>query len=185
VAGFALVGSIAHDSSNLNEAVAAYQKVLQLDPQLRSLPFSVVQFWRELSHDLIATGRPEEAREGLIAALARRDDAELHFLRAKAEEALGENDAAESSCARAVERDPALGQAWLLLGQIALRKGKPREALVDLERAGKLMPETCESVYALSQAYRRLGDGEKAMRLAKRAKTLRARAFRAPGVVAP
>ena len=183
VVGFALLGSIAHDSWNPQAAVTAYRRVLELDPTLSSLPFSSTQFWSEFGQDLIATGRAAEARERLIGVLAARDDAILHFTRARAEEALGENEAAEASCRRAVDRDPTLGQAWLLLSQLALRKKEPREALEALERARALLKETYESVYTLSQAYRQLGKSEEANRLAKRAGDLRAGPRRAdPGV---
>lgn len=179
--GFALLGSIAHDDSNPNAAVAAYQKVLELDPSLSALPFPATVFWRELSEDLIATGRPAEARERLLGALARHDDAELHYLQGKAEEALGLNDEADASCRRAVERDPELGGAWLLLARLALRRQQPREALDELNRAAGLLPETYDSVYTLSQAYRQLGKTEEAKRLGKKAEALRAKAFPSAG----
>jgi tetratricopeptide (TPR) repeat protein len=64
----------------------------------------------------------------------------------------------------ALKLKPLLPEAHYLLGDLALRRGKPEEALVDLEQAVKLDPEGTKIHFALFRTYRRLGRKEDAAR---------------------
>ena len=64
----------------------------------------------------------------------------------------------------ALKLKPVLPEAHYLLGDLALRRGKPEEALVDLEQAVKLDPEGTKIHFALFRTYRRLGRKEEAAR---------------------
>jgi tetratricopeptide (TPR) repeat protein len=64
----------------------------------------------------------------------------------------------------ALKLKPLLPEAHYLLGDLALRRGNPEEALVYLEQAVKLDPEGAKIHFALFRAYRRLGRKEDAAR---------------------
>jgi tetratricopeptide (TPR) repeat protein len=177
VPGYALIGTVHHDDAARAEAIAAYEKVLELDPELKSMPLPTAIFWDELTKDLIATGRAPEARRILAAAQARRDDdAELHYVRGTVEEALGAVDTAEMSWLRALEIAPNHLRAWRALGRFELKRGRLDEALRRLTRASELDPNDYETAYSLSLALRRSGRAEEANAVAKRAEELRAKA---------
>ncbi|MDR3632204.1 MAG: tetratricopeptide repeat protein [Isosphaeraceae bacterium] len=179
--GYAMIGSIRHDDRDPAGAIAAYEKVLELQPDLKSLPFDYSIFWNELTTDLIASGRAEDACRLLSAELQRRDDAILYYLRGLAEESLGVADAAEKSWLQAVERDPRSKQAWLSLGRLELKTQRPEPAIEHLTRALTIAPDDYETVYSLALAYRQLGRADEAEQYTKRADQIRAMMINAEG----
>lgn len=54
------------------------------------------------------------------------------------------------------------GVALIQLGKILTKNGEPEKAVEYLEQANALMPSNADPIYALSEAYRFLGDKEKA-----------------------
>lgn len=64
----------------------------------------------------------------------------------------------------ALKLKPTLPEAHYLLGDLALRRAKPEEALMHLEQAVKLDPEGAKIHFALFRTYRRLGRKEDAAR---------------------
>ena len=175
-AGYALLGTIDHEEGKRPQAIAAYERLLAIDPSLSGLPFPASLFWTELTGDLIAEGRPEEASRLLRDGLNHRDDATLHYLRGRAERAAGQSDEAEACCRRALERDPGLGGAWLLLGQLALHRQQPDKALELLNRAEAVDPDRFETATGLQLAHRQLGHLAEAARFAGKVQQLRRRA---------
>jgi len=171
--GICLLGTIHHEVHHLKQAVDAYEQVLTLDPTLSRMPLPATLFWSEYTEDLITLGRAAEARRLLLSALASRDEPMLHFLLARAERARGDFEAAEACCNRAVEKDPTLREAWVLLGQLALPKREPRKAVACLNRALALSPDDFETNYGLSIAYRLIGDVAAADRFARKVERLR------------
>src|SRR4051794_8187093 len=77
VIGYTLLGSVKHDLKESESAVAAFERVLELDPRLRSMPLPATTFWDYLAGDLLAAGRAASARDYLTRALAEHDDATL------------------------------------------------------------------------------------------------------------
>lgn len=73
-----------------------------------------------------------------------------------------------------------LPEAHYLLGDMALRRGKPEKALEHLEQAVKLDPGSSKIHFALSRTHRRLGRMEDAAREEEVFQTLKAREEAAP-----
>ena len=104
--GATLRGVVYHNDSNPQQAVAAFERVLQLDPDLREMPPPHALFWTELADDLIAVGRIEDASRYLTTAVSKTSDPSLlnrlgttYFLR-------GALDDAERCFRRAAELAP-------------------------------------------------------------------------------
>jgi tetratricopeptide (TPR) repeat protein len=81
---------------------------------------------------------------------------------------------AEDAARRALEADPALVQARLILARILSRTGRGADALVELEQARERHPDSSEVHYALFQAYQRAGRADEARRTADRFQELSA-----------
>jgi tetratricopeptide (TPR) repeat protein len=80
----------------------------------------------------------------------------------------------------ALKLKPLLPEAHYLLGDLALRRGKPEEALLHLEQAVKLDPEGTKIHFALFRTYRRLGRKEDAAREEEAFQKLKAKEETAP-----
>ena len=96
VIGHTLAGVVHHDTESPERAVAAFERVLALDPDLRLMPLNPrSMFWTYLAQDLLALGRPAEARRGLARALSGSGDATLAGLMGQAYRQEGDFDEAE------------------------------------------------------------------------------------------
>lgn len=173
VIGYSMVGFIQHLLEDPESAVVAYERVLQLDPELKATPIPHKQFWLEFAQDLIRQGRGIEARRYLLRALGEKEDAELTDLLGMAYEQGGEIEDAELAWHNAVQLDPGYSPAWLKLGLLALKSGRVEDARERLERALALAPKSYSAVYNLSLTYRRLGRLDDANRLKDEAARLR------------
>ena len=69
VVGAMLRGTVYHNESNPQMAVASFERVLELDPGLREMPASRKLFWDQLAKDLVECGRIEDACHRLEQAL--------------------------------------------------------------------------------------------------------------------
>jgi predicted Zn-dependent protease len=58
----------------------------------------------------------------------------------------------------AIRLDPAYGPSHLLAGTSLLALGRPREAIVELQAAERLMPQEVQAPASLADAYERMGD---------------------------
>ena len=59
-----------HNDDNPQAAAAAFEHVLELDPELREMPLPRRLFWSHFADDLIASGRIEDAGKYLSKAVA-------------------------------------------------------------------------------------------------------------------
>ena len=71
-------------------------------------------------------------------------------------------DRVEKLVERAVDIDPTLGAAYLLLGIVASEKGDLSDAVAALRKASEVAPELAEVHYRLAQAYEQTGEKAKA-----------------------
>ncbi len=175
--GLAMIAAIEHQRENPEGTVAASLALLEADPQLQRMPRSVNfrrAFWGQLGQALMAIGRAGEARRDLERGLADVGETpDLLWLLGKAYHLEGELDTAEGLWKRAAAADPELPGPWLDLGQLALARGRPEEAIPPLRRAAALMPDAYPPVYNLALAYRRLGDTAQAERFQRKAEQIR------------
>ncbi|QEH38342.1 Tetratricopeptide repeat protein [Aquisphaera giovannonii] len=173
VAGRTLAGIGFHSTRHAEEAVAAFEEVLRLDPELKEMPLPQRVFWGHLALDLIALGRSSDARAHLERALAREDDAGLRELLGVTFEKEGRMDEAERCWRESLARDPNNADTLLDLGRQEVASRRIDEAIGHLERAAELSPESIDPVYNLSRAYRFKGDLDRARRYEARAEELR------------
>ena len=173
VPGYALIGIIHHDDHRTEAAAAANEKVLELDPELRTLALPSSLFYADFAQDLIDLDRPADASRHLQRALKQGEDPTLLNLLGVAFEREGKSDQAVASWKRAIELDPNASRPWLNLGLRALEAGRLDEAIADLERATLLDGASLEPSYQLSLAYRRAGRIADADRYRKKADRIR------------
>ena len=186
VAGYALMGIVHHDEHRPGEAVAANEKVLELDPSLELLTLPTDLFIADLAQDLVDIGRAADARRQILRILGTRDEPVLIDILGSAHYADGQEDEAEQCWQRAAEINPRYHRPWLNLGKLALRRGRFTEALPYLEKAHSLDRSIYEPAYQLSLTYRRLGRLEDAESFRRLAETLRPKdPFASPGMGPP
>jgi tetratricopeptide (TPR) repeat protein len=173
VAGYALIGIVFHDEHKVDEAIAAYEKVLQLDPDLSRLSYPADLFYTDLSEDLLEAGRPAEARRYLSRALAMKDDAVLMDLLGTAYRLDGQPENAALCWKKAAEWDPRFYRAWLNLGMLALESDRLAEATEALGKAHELAPDMLAPAYQLSLVHKRAGRAIDAERYRGKADVIR------------
>ena len=156
--GHRMAGMAQHELQTPEAAVAEYEAVLRLDPELKSLPLDARSaFWQTLARDLLATGQADRTVDLLRTELAHRGDPLLRTLLGKAYYQQGEFAQAQECWERAVEADPRLAVAWLELGRLALAENRVEEARVALEKARVFAPRDPEILFSLRSVYQRLG----------------------------
>jgi tetratricopeptide (TPR) repeat protein len=177
--GQALLATIHHDLAARKvetpaKAIRAFERILELDPGLDRCPIQPRRLvWEFLAHDLIAEGRPADARAHLSRALAAGEDPALVELLGRTHWTEGRLDEARRCWERAAELDPSAADPWIGLGQLALRQDRPADAVTHLERALSLAPNSVKPLYSLIQAQRRIGRPDRAVSLQKRLDELR------------
>jgi tetratricopeptide (TPR) repeat protein len=176
IIGYTMVASFNHNVRETEKAVSAFNQVLELDPELRTMPLPRSQFWAHYTQDLLDMGRPDRALPLLERGLREvGEDAQLWTILGLARQQLGELDEAEQCWRRAIALDPGLPMAWTNLGRVQLSRGKAEEAIESLTRASTLEPNNASLIYSLVLANRRLGRNEEVERLTRRGEELRKR----------
>jgi tetratricopeptide (TPR) repeat protein len=184
VAGHAMLGQIHHDPYRRPErmedpdrrpdlAVAAFQRVLELDPELTLIPYAKPLFWNDFAGDLIALGRTEEARRYLLAVVDQYDEPELLDLLGQSYFLEGNTEQAEHWWRLSSERNPDRVRPWLNLGRVAIQERRAQDAVDSLHRAVALDGKHFRALQLLSSAYKMLGRTDEAQRYQKRAEEVR------------
>jgi tetratricopeptide (TPR) repeat protein len=168
--GHRMAGTLQHELQTPEAAVAEFEAVLRLDPELKSSPADARSaFWSFLASDLLALGQAERAVDYLRTELARRGDPVLRTLLGKAYYQLGDLAQARDCWERSVEADPRFGPAWLELGRLALAENRLPEARTALETARRFAPRDPEILFSLRNVYQRLGLHDEAEALRRQA----------------
>jgi len=173
VIGFTLRGVVYHNHKNPQQAVAAFEHLLELDPELREMPMPRRLFWSHFADDLIASGRIDDARRYLNKALEGAPDAELMNRLGQAYFLQGALDNAERCFGQAAEWDPNDHAPHLSLAKLALQRHHQEEALKHLNQAKLLAPRKYDVLYNLATVYRLLGRTAEADRIQEAIKQLR------------
>jgi tetratricopeptide (TPR) repeat protein len=125
---------------------------------------------------LIRQDRMEEAAAGLRRAAATDPAVEgVQRLLGMTLERLGDPAGAEAAFAAAVRQRPRDATARLFLGRLLLDQGRAGEAVVHLEEACRLEPESRNNRYVLYRAQTRAGDAEGAHRSLEELQRLKAK----------
>ena len=154
-------------------AVAAFERVLELDPDLREMPLVRSLFWSHLADDLIAAGRMEEARRHLTNTIQKMPDSALLNRLGRVYFLQGEMADAERCFEQAVEQNPSDYAPHLELAKLALQSQNREKALSHLDRARALAPRQYSILYSLASVYRQLDRGADAENVQDMIKQLR------------
>ena len=154
--GYTLRGVVAHNDRNYEQAVAAFEHVLELDPELRVMPLPHSLFWSNLADDLIKIGRVDDVKGYLTRALAGTSDVPLMNTLGRAHHLGGSFDEAERCFRQAAEWEPTSYLPRLNLGKVELQRHRFEAARAHLEAALKLKPRQADVLYALGTVYRLL-----------------------------
>jgi tetratricopeptide (TPR) repeat protein len=154
--GYTLQGVVAHNDSNYEQSVTAFEQVLRLDPELRAMPLPRSLFWSNLADDLIKLGRLDDAKDHLTRALASKPDAHLMNTLGRAYHLGGFFDEAAQCFRQVAEWEPNSYLPWLNLGKVELQRHQFEAARTHLETALKFMPRQADVLYALVTVYRLL-----------------------------
>ena len=185
VIGLALQGIVYHNDKNPQQAVASFERVLELDPDLRAMPLPRRLFWSHLADDLVASGRIDDAARALNKALANAHDAELMNLLGRIYFLQGASADAKRCFEQAAEWDPNDYNPRLNLSLLALQRHDRQEAIKHLNQARILAPRDYSVLYSLASAYRQLGRTADADLLQETLKRLRDKADGPPAPSGP
>jgi tetratricopeptide (TPR) repeat protein len=173
VIGHTLRGVTYHNDHNPQQAVVAFERVLELDPELREMPLSHRLFWSHLANDLVESGRIDDASRQLTKALAIAPDADLMNQLGRIYFLQGALDDAERCYQQAAEWDPSDYGPHLNLARLALQRRDRGEALKQLNKAKALEPRQYDVLYSLASVYSQLGLTADADRVQETLKQLR------------
>jgi tetratricopeptide (TPR) repeat protein len=165
VIGSTLRGVIHHNDENPQQAVAAFERVLDLDPELRAMPLSHGLFWSHFTDDLIASGRIDDAGRYLTKVVANVPDAALMNRLGQVYFLQGSLDDAERCYRQAAEWAPSDYRPHLSLAKLALQRHRREEALEHLIQAKLFAPWEYAVLYSLASVYRQLGQSADAARV--------------------
>jgi tetratricopeptide (TPR) repeat protein len=181
VIGHTLAGVVYHNTFDSELAVFEFDRVLELDPELKKMPLKPrSMFWLDYGHGLLAVGRWGEARGHLHRAFGEGDDAKVADLIGQSYYLEGAFDDAERWWRQAILWDANRFGTWWRIGKLELQRGRPMEAIEPLRRAIALQPTAIGPHYTLSLAYRGVGQTAEADRLAEQVNGLRGKATTSP-----
>jgi predicted Zn-dependent protease len=139
---------------------SVHEKLGDSKRTIEELALYVAAAPQDLEARLLLGGKLEEAKRGDEALAVYRSGSDGKSL-ARAAELLSRNPStqgeAESEARRALEADPSLLDASLVLARVLSRTGREPEALAELERARASSADSPQLFYQLAQAYQRAG----------------------------
>jgi serine/threonine protein kinase/tetratricopeptide (TPR) repeat protein len=150
-----LLGEEYYRRASFEEAIAEFNQVLQMRP---------AHFWAQYLDALclLRLHRSAEARAQLTACLAQRADfVWIYLLRGFAHGELQAFDAAEADFQKALQMPLDANARYVLFvnrGVLRVRQDRLDDAIADLQKAIKLMPNEYQAYVNLAQAHRRRKD---------------------------
>jgi tetratricopeptide (TPR) repeat protein len=155
--GYTLRGVMAHHAKNREASIIDFEKVIEVDPHLRSMPLPHNTFWSFFAEDLIKDGRIDDVDRYLTSVLRENPDAPLMNMLGSAYLQRGLFGDAERCFQQACEWEPNSYLARYNLGKIALQRNQMETARQHLEAACQLAPSQVDVLYSLLTVYRLLG----------------------------
>jgi tetratricopeptide (TPR) repeat protein len=163
---FLLKGQVELQATQFSDAVDSFTQALQLGA---ANPDATIGLARAQT----GAGMADQAKTTLETAIVRFPEKarlELELAQLLLKDAETGDNGAEARAARlldsVVARDPSLVEAHYQLGELALRRDQAPMALPHLEKAAALDPESAKIHFALSRAYRRVGQSVEAAKQA-------------------
>jgi tetratricopeptide (TPR) repeat protein len=173
--GATLRGVIAHNEREFEQAVASFERVVELDPDLQEMPLPRGLFWSQFAEDLMSCGRYEQTARYLAKALESGPDALLMVLLGRAYFQQGKLDEAERCFHDAAEWNPKDYGPHLDLGKLDLQRKSYSSALNHLERALAISPRQTDVLYVLARVHHLLGHTTVANHIEETMKQLRSK----------
>jgi tetratricopeptide (TPR) repeat protein len=158
-----LLGSSLESQKRLSEALAAYNKALQLKPDHVDV---------RIHHAMVlqALGKPDDAAISCRKALELRpNDPALHYNLGVLLNELNQPEEAEESYKHAIKLDPHNAHPYANLGYVQRKQKKTEEAVENYRQAAKLDPKSAEIHHNFGLAFRdlnRLEDASGCQKLA-------------------
>ena len=156
---FGLLGDVLMEQGKLDESIAAYQKMVDLRPDLHSYARGAHVRW--LRGDVEGAERLMKLAASAATPLDADSAAWVYTRLAGYQFQSKEFAEAEQSCATALEYQRDYPPALLLRGRMSLANGQFAEAVVSLTRAAELNPLP-EYQWALAEALSGAGDTDRA-----------------------
>jgi tetratricopeptide (TPR) repeat protein len=156
---FGLLGDVLMEQGKLDEAVVAYQKMVDLRPDLHSYARGAHLRW--LKGNLAGAERLMRMAVTAASPLDAESAAWVHTRLAGYQFQSGAVSDAERTCAQALDFQKDYPPALLLRGRLLLSQGKPAEAVGALQRAAELNPLP-EFQWTLAEALRADGRADEA-----------------------
>jgi tetratricopeptide (TPR) repeat protein len=157
VIGATLRGVVYHHDKNPQAAVLAFERVLELDPELRGIPLDRNLFWVQFADDLVSSGRIDDARRHLLKAVTKAPDSQLLNRLGQTYFLQGALDDAERCFRETVELAPTDYAAHANLAKLSIQRHDREAALKQLNHARALAPRQYSVLYSLVSVYRQLG----------------------------
>ncbi len=161
--GYTLKAVVHHDRQEYGDAANSFEKVLELDPSLASMPLDRNQFWAHFCEDLIKDGRSAVAVEHLKSWAESTSDPGLIDILGRAYQQESLFNDAERCWQRVLQLDAKHFTAYLNLGRLSIVRRQYPEAVQLLSRAVELQPGSYEATYSLGLAYRQGGNVPEAL----------------------
>lgn len=156
---YSVLGSLYLDAEEYDQAIAAGEKLLELSPDD---PAALIVLYD--AHE--GKGETAEARQYLdrLSAAGGGRDAAVRVFNAGADAArAGDLDTAITLFGKAIEIDPELAPAHAASARLLLASERYQEAVTAAERALEIDPDLVEVQRVRYEAYRRLGQEDKAL----------------------
>ena len=174
-AGRQMAAMVYHEDDLPAASANERSTLLEIDPCLQVIPPQARStFWRDFANDLLAAGRPSEARDRLIQAGGQTEEPRLGIILGTAHEQLGQFEEARVVWSKAAE-DPEVRSAALReLGLLELLRpdGSAEKAWELLRESQALNADDPAMLYGLQQALTRLGRLEAAREVRDRRERL-------------
>lgn len=155
--GATLRGVVAHNDKAYEEAVRSFERVLEIDPELREMPLPKELFWNHFAVDLLACGRSDDVISHLSRVLETSRDVRLMSLLGSAYVQQGRAEDAERCFREVIEWQPRDYHARVNLGKLDLQRRRLDTAVSHLEKARTLTSRPADALYSLVVTYKLLG----------------------------
>src|SRR5262249_4381763 len=156
------LGATWYDLRNQVAALKELRKAVELDPANASARRLLARVYSE-QNDYAAAERV------LSRAIALQPSAEMHFELGEVEGQLGKLDRAAAAFRRAVQLDPRLARAGVMLGVALRRQGDHQGALASFRKAVEIDPKDANAQYSLGKELKVAGDNAGAIAAFQRA----------------
>ncbi|MFO0880899.1 MAG: tetratricopeptide repeat protein [Gemmataceae bacterium] len=161
-------GMVAERQRNATEAIEAFRRAVELNPQADEARLMLVRW-------LLEKNQPEEAGKHLALLVDHRpSDSQVLYFLARQQTAQGEASAARQTLERLLAAHPKHAGALAERGRLKLAAGEVVEAEADLLRAAELAPYERDILYQLTLCLRRLNKDTEARTVEKRRLALEA-----------